>query len=137
MSYDTCVFLNDDRLPAWRELQRALDELGAGLVLDDVNDLRAHTGFWPMKHKGHDSGAEWFYDSVAEALHDVPEETGGRTHMVSLVTHSEMRELVCAMYVAAALVKFTDGVGYDPQEAASFTIEEALASAREAEAEEL
>ena len=130
MSVDTFVFLRDDRLPSRAEWQTALDIEDACITLDTVDDLREFSGYWPAKFDGHDSGFEWLYGPVADTFGELPEGAGDRRHAVDFVTHSDMRELVCALFAAGVLAKLADGLFFDEESASLVSGERAIEIAR-------
>jgi hypothetical protein len=133
MSVDTFVFLRDKRLPMVQEWQHALDLAKTGIVLEDIGDLRKHTGYLPAKFKGHESGFEWFYGLVKDTFGDKPSEIGDRTHAADLVTHSDMRERICALMAGAVLTKLADGLFLDEDSNGFIDGEKAMDLARQAE----
>ena len=113
MSVDTFVILSDERLPSVAEWQRALDQAGVDIRLDDVDDLRQHSGYLPARFNGADSGFEWSYGIVDEVFGERPDGAGGRGHAIDLVTHDDEQEAMCALYAAGVLARLTDGLFYD------------------------
>jgi hypothetical protein len=102
------------KLPTIAQWQAALDRAGVGSVLEDVGDLRKHTGYLPATHRGHPSGFEWFYGPLAENFGgEPPDGLAGREHVVDCVTHSDMRELVCGLVACSVLSQLADGVFLD------------------------
>ncbi len=63
MSVELRVFVRDEALPTWQEWQRALDEAGSGLRMDEFSPSE-HTGFVPGKLDGHECGFEYFWEAV-------------------------------------------------------------------------
>ena len=121
MSVDSFFFIRDENLPTIAKWQQALDSASTGIVLEDVGDLRSHTGYLPATHRGHESGFEWFYGPVLETFGDSPSALGDRGHAINCVTHSDMRELVCGIISCSILVQLADGLFFDEES------EEALA----------
>lgn len=128
MSVDTFFFLRDAKLPTVPQWQAALDQAGVGIVLEDVGDLRKHTGYLPATHRGHTSGFEWFYGPVADNFGgNLPQGLDGREHVINCVTHSDMRELVCGSVACSVLLKLADGVFFDEEAGGLLGPDEALA----------
>src|SRR5258708_19373543 len=101
-------------MPTLGQWQLALDRANTGMVLEDVCDLREHTGYLPVTHRGHESGFEWFYGTVADNFgSNPPRGIEGRGHVALFVTHSDMRELFCAGFSAAILAQLPDGLVLD------------------------
>jgi len=114
MSVDSFYFIRDSKLPTIAQWQAALDRAGVGIVLEDVGDLREHTGYLPAKHRGHNSGFEWFYGPLEDNFGgDPPDGLGDRAHVINCVTHSDMRELVCGQVACSALIQLAEGLFFD------------------------
>ena len=113
MSVDTLLFVRE-QLPTVNEWQAALDSAGINIKLDpEVDELPAFTGYLPAVFDDQPSGFEFYFDTAENAFGDRPDATGDRTHVVTFATHSDIRELVCALYAAATLAKITDGLLFD------------------------
>ena len=114
MSVDTFFFVRDAKLPSVSDWQTALDQAGTEIVLDDVGDLRTHTGYLPATHRGHQSGFEWYYGHLAENFGcDPPDGLDWREHVIKCVKHRDMRELACALAACSVLAQLADGKFYD------------------------
>ena len=137
MSVDNFVFLRCDRLPTRESLQSALDAAQTGITLDPIKDLRAHSGYWPAKFKGHESGFEWMFGPIADTFGEKLDNIGDRDSAVVFSTFSDIRELACALYVAGTLAKISDGLVYDEEVGDVTTSENMLDAAREIEENEL
>jgi hypothetical protein len=117
MSVESFVFLNDEKLPAIADLQAALDASGTELRLPEGVDLRSHIGYLSVQHQGQESGFEWYFGTV-EATFGAGDPLAGQhafTHVANLVTHSDLRELVCSMLTAIELAKMSGGVVFDAE----------------------
>lgn len=134
MSVNTFFFVRDPKLPTVPQWQAALDQAGTGIVLGDVGDLRKHTGYFPATHRGHQSGFEWNYGPLAEYFGgDPPDGLDGREHVINCVTHSDMRELACALAACAVLSQLADGMFYDEESGGLLEPVAAMAEAVSAE----
>jgi hypothetical protein len=130
MSVETFYFVRDAKLPTVSQWQAALDQAGVGIVLDDVGDLRKHTGYLPARHRDHPSGFEWFYGPLADNFaSDPPDGLGDRSHVIDLVTHGDTRELFCAMVSGAVLARIADGLLFDEESGGTIAPADALAQA--------
>src|SRR5260221_3006462 len=137
MSVDSFFFVRDDKLPTISQWQAALDQAGVGIVLEDVGNLRKHTGYLPATHHGHASDFEWFYGTLAENFGgDSPDGLDGRAHVVNCVTHGEMRELVCGLTACSVLSQLADGVFLDEESGGLISSEAALEMARRLDSHE-
>lgn len=119
MSVDLMVFLKREKLPTRGRWQKAIDAEGLGLSLDEV-DTFSHTGFWPAKLNGKDSGFEYLFgNSEPQDTDDDPEELtrviDDRDCAATFTIHGSLDELQAASIAAAALAKISDGVFVDPQ----------------------
>jgi hypothetical protein len=127
MSVESFFFVRDAKLPSIPQWQAALERAGVGIVLEDVGDLRAHTGYLPATHRGHLSGFEWFYGPLAENFGGDPRQgLDGREHVISCVTHSDMRELVCGLVASSVVMKLADGVFLDEESGGLLEPDDAL-----------
>ena len=134
MSVDTFFFVRDAKLPTVSEWQAALNQLGTEIVLEDVGELRTHTGYLPATHRGHQSGFEWYYGPLPENFGgDPPDGLDGREHVINCVTHSDMRELACALAACSVLAKLADGKFYDEESGGLSDPAKAMAEAASAE----
>jgi hypothetical protein len=81
------------------------------------------------------AGFEYFRDAVAaqELEADVLAKIGDREILISLVTHSDLRELLTSIIASAVLCGLTDGVVWDTEGNEFFGAAEALTWARETE----
>ena len=128
MSVDSFFFVRDAELPTVSQWQAALDRAGVGIVLEDVGDLRKHTGYLPATHRGKSSGFEWYYGPLAENFgDDPPDGLDGREHVIHCVTHSDMRELVCGLVACSVLSQLADGVLLDDESGGLLKADAALA----------
>ena len=114
MSVDNLLFLNEDKLPAIAEWQAALDAAGTGMTLEDVGDLRKHTGYFPLIWNGKSSGFEWYFSTTVEMFPDGPPDwIGGRDSAIDLVTFGDMQEFFCALTAGGILGRLCDAVVWE------------------------
>lgn len=134
MSVDSFVFLRSDRLPTVAELQRAMDEAATGIRLEDVGDPRVHTGYWPMLHKGQQSGFEWHIRDASDLSElSLPGNLGDRDSVIHFITHSDLREYMCAVLTGAIIAHHSDGLFYDEESDALIDGESAMEIAKQVE----
>jgi hypothetical protein len=111
MSVSSFFFVRDEKLPTIPQWQAALDSAGVSIVLENVGDLRKHTGYLAATLRGQPSGFEWFYGPLAENFGgDAPDGLNGREHVIICVTHSDMSELVCGLIACSVLSQVADGL---------------------------
>jgi hypothetical protein len=116
VSVDHFVFLRERDLPSTAQWQAALDQMGVDLQLDSTVEPGDHSGYWPARLAGEESGFEFFRGSLEDEFGaEPPEGLNGRDHVVSLLTHSDVQELRCAMYALAALALASDGLCFDEE----------------------
>lgn len=116
MSVDPFFFVRDTELPTIRQWQAALDRAKVDIVLQDVGDLRKHTGYLPATHRGLASGFEWYFGSLADNVggdHSV--DLNGRELVIRCVTHSDLRELICGLLACSILSQLADGLFLDEE----------------------
>jgi hypothetical protein len=137
MSVDSFFFVRDDKLPTIPQWQAALDQARVGIVLEDVGDLRKHTGFLPATYRGRPSGFEWFYGPLAENFSgDAPDGLGAREHVITCVIHSDMGELVCGLVACSVLSQVADGLFLDEEPGSLISANQALQMALGIESQE-
>ncbi len=111
MAVESFFIVRDEKLPTIPQWQAALERAGVGMVLQDVGDLRTHTGYLPVTHRGHPCGFEWFYGPLADHLRGQPPPgLDGRDYVVNCVTHSDPWELVCGLIACSVLSQLADGL---------------------------
>lgn len=137
MSVDSFFFLRDEKLPTIAQWQAALDKAGVGIVLEDIGDLRKHTGYLPASYGGQRSGFEWFYGPLAENFGgDAPDGLKGRQHVINCVTHSDMTELVCGLVACSVLCQVAEGLFLDEESGGLVSASQALQMALGIETQE-
>ena len=115
MSVELWVFIRDEALPTWQEWQRALDEAGSGLHMDEFSP-REHAGFVPGNLDGHECGFEYFWEAIEPGEgEEVLAEIGDRTRTAVFVWHGSEMDWRAGTLAAAVLTKLADGVFFDPQ----------------------
>lgn len=117
MSVTMAVFLKRAYLPEAREWAGAIRSSGFDMELDKDVEVATVSGFWPARYGGVDAGFEFFAEAVSglELDPEVREQIGDRDLMVSLNTHSSMRELMTSNIAAAVLCAMSDGVLWDTE----------------------
>ncbi len=126
MSFDLTVYLRRAAMPSPSAWQQAIAATGLPVELDTDFDPDTFTGFLPCKLRGVDAGFEYFSGSLT------PEEAAemgapsGSDFSVSLVVHSDPRELACAAVAAGALARASGGLLVDPQSGESYPPADAL-----------
>lgn len=137
MSVDSFFFVRDAKLPTISQWQATLDGAGVSIVLEDVGDLRKHSGYLPAIFRGQQSGFEWFYGPIAENFGgDEPTGLSGREHVVNCVTHSDMTELLCGLIACSVLSQIADGVFLDDGSGCVVSADQALQMALGIESQE-
>ncbi|WP_431112991.1 hypothetical protein [Variovorax paradoxus] len=111
MSVENNVFMHASKLPTPEAWAEAIKAAGFELDIDSEFSWDDFEGFLPAKYKGRDAGFELakedFY--LAELTNDERVEVGDRPVLVSLITHSDMREYISSMIAAAVLCAIADG----------------------------
>ena len=137
MSVDSYFFLRDEKLPTIAQWQAALNNADVGIVLEDVGDIRIHTGYLPATFRGLQSGFEWFYGPIEQHFGgDPPNGLGSRGHVINCVTHSDMTELVCGLIACSVLSRIAEALFLDEESGHLIDANQALQLALGIEAQE-
>ena len=126
MSVDLIVYLRRSAMPSPSAWQRAIAATRLLVELDTDFDPDTFSGFLPCKLRGAQSGFEYFAGplSPAEATESgAPPESD---FLVTLVTHSDLREFACSAVAAGALAQASGGLLVDPQSGESFPAADAI-----------
>lgn len=135
MSVTMAVFLKRSKMPNARTWADAVRAHGFELKMDTDVDVATASGYWPCRYAGLEAGFEFFAEPVAESEleAEVLQRIGDRDLLVSLNTHSSMRDLMTSTIASAVLCAISDGMHWDT-EANEFTpAAQALPWGREAE----
>ncbi len=119
MSLELHVFMNANKLPTRQQWQSAITEMGFPLQLDPELDLTDQSGFSPCTLNGKSTGCEISLDSPDDILPAYPsmrERAQGTDRVVTFCWGGDSAECACALAAAAALVKRSDGIAYNPQD---------------------
>jgi len=130
MAVEILVMLCDDRLPTCQEWQRAIDAAAIDIKLEQIDDLRSHSGFLPAQIDGNDSGFEWYYGTIADVLDEGFEGPSEYDHAAGFVIHGDLQELACALLAAGCLANAADGVFFDEEAGAFVSGDRAIEIAR-------
>jgi hypothetical protein len=135
MSVSVVVFLRSDRIPSPTAWQEAIQKHGFPVALDLEFDPASSSGFRPCTHGGVASGFEFYLDdAVLDGLDSAARTlVGDRNKMISLVTHSDMREAATSAIAAGVLAIVADGVLYDTEGGEFVLATDAVNWAREQE----
>lgn len=119
MSMELHVFFSKRNLPDVSQWQATLDSHGFDVKLDRDTKVGIDTGFLPAAFKGRESGFEFDVTSardVADAYPDIADRLAGLDAVGNFRCGGDLDEIACALAAAAALVSFSGGVWFDPQE---------------------
>ncbi len=126
MSVDLIVYLRRSAMPTPASWQQAISDSGFPVELDTDFDPDTFSGFLPSKLRGAVSGFEYFaarLSAVEAAKAGAP---AGADFSVTLVTHSDIRELACSAAAASALARVSGGLLVDPQSGDSVAAADAV-----------
>jgi hypothetical protein len=117
MSVSVIVFLRSERTPSSTAWQDGIQRHGFTVGLDLEFDPASFSGFLPCTYGGVASGFEYYLDDAALDGLDTAGRSlvGNRNKMISLVTHSDMREAATSAIAAGVLAAVADGVLYDAE----------------------
>ena len=127
MSVDSFFFVRDENLPTISQWQVAFDQAEIDIVLENVGDLRTHTGYLPATYHGNPSGFEWYFGSLAVTFGgDLPQNLSGREYVIDCVTHSDIQEWICGMTACSVFSRLVDGVFFDEESGQLISADAAL-----------
>lgn len=115
MSVDLIVYLRRSAMPTPSAWQKAIASMGMPVELDTDFDPDTFSGFLRCKLRGAVSGFEYFVGPLTpEEAADVGAPSGA-DFSVTLVTHSDLKELACSVVAAAALAQVSGGMLVDSE----------------------
>ena len=111
MSNTQFAFISRDLVPHRAALQASIDSLGFDLQLDPDYTPFKDSGFSPCVLSGREGfGFEIYYSNSQEHDEAFRSIAAGRDHCISMVWHSSMNDMACAMIVSCALAKDFDAM---------------------------
>ena len=126
------VYLRDKDIPSVETWQKVINNAGFDLTLDKSFSIRKHTGYLPVLLQGTKSGFEFSLDTAHESF--VPscakERPAGYDRVAVFRLGSDLRELMAAVYAAAALTKASSGIFYDGESGECYSGDKAIEVAR-------
>jgi hypothetical protein len=106
--------LKRENLPSTAAWKNALDRLGIDIQLDAGIEAASHSGYWPARFGGKLSGFEILVGPISDVFgRAAPPGVDEHDIAADFVTHSDMVELQCSMFAAAALGIEADGFIFD------------------------
>lgn len=135
MSVSQSVILEKSRVPDHASLQKSIDALGFDMKVDKSFRPFESDGFLPCQIDGKPAGFEILWEEAGDLLATWPglkDAIGERDTVITLTTHSDMRELASALILSAALVRNFDGVSFCQDDEILSSHEELMEQAREA-----
>jgi hypothetical protein len=133
MSLEMHVFLDKGRIPDRSSWQSAVESLGIPFELYPALDPTHDSGFSPSKIRGLDSGFELYSEPAEEFLRGQPKlaaAVADRNWCISFRWGGDMNECACVLAAGAALVKFSDGVAYFPDDDLTYDLNGLLEEAK-------
>lgn len=113
MANEQYAFITKSSVPTLPQWQKAVDEAGFDLKIDESLVVLEHSGFLPCVLLGKQSGVEVYYTSVSELFDDpsIAEElAGGRDYCISFRWGGDFEEASCAMILSYALAASFEAV---------------------------
>ena len=117
MSIASSVFLKRSAMPTSQRWAAAIREAGFALKLKENFDVETFSGFLPCEFEGVAAGFEYSFGE-ADTSQLSPEQReliGDRDLEITFVTHSRLRDLVCALAAGSVLAHLSDGVHWDQE----------------------
>jgi hypothetical protein len=134
MSMDIYVFLNKADFPSVNTWQTAIRDAGFPVELSGAFDPLKDSGFVPCKLREIESGFDYFFSPINDAISAYPgmAETVCRYDSTAVfVWRGRLEECAVALAAAATLTASSTGVLYDPQEDRQYDGSNVLKYARE------
>jgi hypothetical protein len=131
MSIDLIVYLPRTSMPTPERWAMAIHDAGFAVDLDVDFDPITATGFRPCRIRGMQAGFEYYCRLLSEQERRESGPPADCDLLVTLVTHTDLRECVTAIVAASVLCHMTDGLLVDPQSGQHFRADKALEWARE------
>ncbi|HUE72171.1 MAG TPA: hypothetical protein VMP01_14905 [Pirellulaceae bacterium] len=117
MANEQFAFIERGKVPSRTQWQKAIDEAGFDLQLDEGLEPFGHSGFLPCKLFGADSGVETYYDAAMDVISDpnqLQELAGGRDFCISFRWGGDFRDAACAMILSYSLARsFSAVISYE------------------------
>ncbi|MDR6890760.1 MULTISPECIES: hypothetical protein [Variovorax] len=103
--------MHASKLPTPEAWAEAIKAVGFELDIDPEFSWNEFEGFLPAKYKGRDAGFELYKEDfdLSELTDSERADPGDRPLLVTLITHSDMREYMSSMIAAAVLCVIADG----------------------------
>jgi len=108
------AFIARKDVPARKELQAAIKALKYKVTLDDGYVPFETSGYLPCTLDGEDAGFTIRFQDVGEVPAAVKEKLEGRDVEISFKWSGDIREVIAALAVSAALVNDFGAIIYDP-----------------------
>jgi len=108
------AFIARKDVPARKELQAAIKALKYKVTLDDGYVPFETSGYLPCTLDGEDAGFTIRFQDVGEVPAAVKEKLEGRDVEISFKWTGDIREVIAALAVSAALVNDFGAIIYDP-----------------------
>ena len=137
MSIVVSVYLKASDIPQPGDWQAAIRDSGFDVQLNTEFDPLTFSGFLPAMYRGEDTGFEFFLDEVDFEASDeqVRELLQGKDMVISLVTHSDLRELMVSVIAAGVLAKLTNGILHDEEADEYYSSENSVSWSKKLEQE--
>jgi hypothetical protein len=129
------VYLKPTDVPTRKALQKAVDELGMGLTIDEGYAPFEMAGYLPCILHGEDAGFDmWFKNRPSEFTVPaaIQPEVGDREVAILCKWGGDPREAASAFIVCAALVKYCNGVAHGGKDDKPLSADQILAKAKAA-----
>ena len=118
MPLENTVFLDKDAMLSPVQWQDAIQAAGLALQITSDFDVYHFEGFVNATLEGRKAGFEYYFDAIEADMLDaeLKKQINGKTHIVTLVTHSDLDKTRSSCLAAAVLCKAVNGFLWDGDE---------------------
>jgi hypothetical protein len=118
MPLENTVFLDKDSMLSPMQWQESINAAGFDVQFTSEFDVYDFEGFVNATLEGRKAGFEYYFEAIEEDMLDAELKTqiAGKTHIVTLVTHSDLDKTRSSCLAAAVLCKAVKGYLWDGDE---------------------
>lgn len=126
MPLENTVFLDKESMLSPAQWQVAIQSAGFELAITSDFDVYSFEGFVNATLEGRKAGFEYYFEAIEEDMLDaeLKKQIAGKTHIVTLVTHSDLDKTRSSCLAAAVLCKAVNGFLWDGDEECLYTADD-------------
>ena len=126
MPLENTVFLDKESMLNPEQWQAAIQDAGFDMQITSDFDVYGFEGFVNATLEGRKAGFEYYFETIEDDMLDAELKTqiAGKTHIVTLVTHSDLDKTRSSCLAAAVLCKAVGGFLWDGDEECLYTADD-------------